>query len=67
MLRPDTLILAIATAADEIENSVAIKKAKEVDPGLKRTVGVLTKLDQEKEPQKVGYQARVRLGYVRLG
>jgi hypothetical protein len=45
--------LAIATAADEIENSVAIKKAKEVDPGLKRTVGVLTKLDQERAPQKV--------------
>ena len=51
--RPDTLILAIATAADEIENSVAIKKAEEVDPARKRTVGVLTKLDLEKEPPKV--------------
>jgi hypothetical protein len=34
--RNDTLILAIATAADEIENSVAIKKAREVDKGLAR-------------------------------
>ena len=45
--------MAVATAADEIENSIAIKKAKEVDKSLRRTVGVLTKIDAEDEPGKV--------------
>ena len=45
--REDTLILAVATAADEIENSIAIKKAKEVDKSLRRTVGVLTKMTSQ--------------------
>ena len=46
--------MAIATASDEIENSVAIKKAKEVDRSLRRTIGVLTKIDLEREPEKIG-------------
>ena len=51
--------MAVATAADEIENSMAIKKAKEVDRSLRRTVGVLTKIDAEDEPGKVASLVKV--------
>ena len=45
--------MAVATASDEIENSIAIKKAREVDETRQRTIGILTKIDTIDEPSKV--------------
>lgn len=43
--KPNSLILAISPANQDIATSDAIKLAREVDPGGERTFGVLTKLD----------------------
>ncbi|KYQ94487.1 dynamin B [Tieghemostelium lacteum] len=42
---PNSIILAITSANQDIVTSDGIKLAKEVDPEGKRTIGVLTKLD----------------------
>ncbi|EGG17121.1 dynamin B [Cavenderia fasciculata] len=42
---PNSIILAISAANQDIVTSDALKLAKEVDPTGKRTIGVLTKLD----------------------
>ena len=42
---PNSLILAITPANTDLANSDALKIAKEVDPNLQRTVGVITKID----------------------
>eukprot|EP01132_Coremiostelium_polycephalum_P007730 gene7730-9506_t len=42
---PNSIILAITSANQDIVTSDALKLAKEVDPQGKRTIGVLTKLD----------------------
>jgi GTPase SAR1 family protein len=44
--RPNTIILAISSATDEIANSVGIAWAKEVDPNSERTFGVISKIDE---------------------
>lgn len=43
--KPNTIILAISPANQDIATSDAIKLAREVDPSGERTWGVLTKLD----------------------
>ncbi|KAJ9565501.1 hypothetical protein OSB04_001467 [Centaurea solstitialis] len=43
--KPNSIILAISPANQDIATSDAIKLAKEVDPAGERTFGVLTKLD----------------------
>ncbi|XP_020257191.1 dynamin-related protein 1C [Asparagus officinalis] len=43
--KPNSIILAISPANQDIATSDAIKLAKEVDPSGERTFGVLTKLD----------------------
>ncbi|KAJ1395429.1 P-loop containing nucleoside triphosphate hydrolase [Sesbania bispinosa] len=43
--KPNSVILAISPANQDIATSDAIKLAKEVDPSGERTFGVLTKLD----------------------
>ncbi|MCO5551231.1 hypothetical protein L7F22_004730 [Adiantum nelumboides] len=43
--KPNSLILAISPANQDIATSDAIKLAREVDPSGERTFGVLTKLD----------------------
>lgn len=40
-----SIILAISAASTDLANSEALRIAKEIDPELKRTVGVLTKID----------------------
>lgn len=42
---PNTLILAISAANQDLANSDALKIANEVDPTGERTLGVLTKID----------------------
>lgn len=43
--KPNVLILAVTAANTDIANSEALKIAKQVDPEMHRTIGVLTKLD----------------------
>jgi len=43
--KPDTLILAVTAANQDLATSDALKLAREVDPEGIRTIGVLTKLD----------------------
>uniref|UniRef100_M8BS33 Dynamin-related protein 1B n=1 Tax=Aegilops tauschii TaxID=37682 RepID=M8BS33_AEGTA len=43
--KPNTILLAISPANDDLATSVAIKISQEVDPDGGRTFGVLTKLD----------------------
>ncbi|OMJ93307.1 hypothetical protein SteCoe_3773 [Stentor coeruleus] len=40
-----SIILAISAASTDLANSEALRIAKEIDPELKRTLGVLTKID----------------------
>lgn len=42
---PNSIIVAVSPATEDIANSEALKIAREVDPKCARTVGVLTKLD----------------------
>jgi dynamin GTPase len=44
-LQPNSIILAVSPANQDIATSDAIKIAREVDPNGERTFGVLTKLD----------------------
>ncbi len=43
---PNSIILSIQMASDDIANSESLKLALKMDPNLKRTICVLTKLDQ---------------------
>ena len=43
--KPNSIILAVSPANQDIVNSDALKLAREVDPEGRRTIGVLTKLD----------------------
>ncbi|KAF9366022.1 Dynamin- GTPase protein [Mortierella sp. NVP85] len=45
ILRPNSVILAVSPANVDLANSESLKLARHVDPELKRTIGVLTKLD----------------------
>lgn len=43
--KPNSLILAVTPANQDLVNSESLKLARHVDPKSKRTIGVLTKLD----------------------
>jgi dynamin 1-like protein len=43
--KPNSIILAVTPANQDLVNSDALKIAREVDPAGSRTIGVLTKLD----------------------
>lgn len=43
--KPNSIVLAVSPANQDIVNSEALKLARHVDPTGKRTIGVLTKLD----------------------
>lgn len=45
MSDPRTIILAIVTAKNDYANQIVLKRAKEVDPGGVRTLGIITKPD----------------------
>ncbi|KAI3963927.1 hypothetical protein MKW92_022267 [Papaver armeniacum] len=54
--KPNSIILAISPANQDIATSDAIKLAKEVDPQGERTFGVLTKLDlMDKEQMQLKF------------
>lgn len=42
---PNSIIVAVSSATEDISNSEALKIARDVDPSGSRTIGVLTKLD----------------------
>lgn len=45
MSDPRTIVLAIVTAKNDYANQIVLKRAKEVDPGGVRTLGIITKPD----------------------
>lgn len=72
---PNSIIVAVSSATEDISNSEALKIAREVDPTGIRTIGVLTKLDlmdpgtdasmvllNQIVPLKLGYVAVVNRG-----
>ncbi|KAJ3353263.1 hypothetical protein HDU91_005915 [Kappamyces sp. JEL0680] len=68
--RPRSLILAVFTCKDEMENQVIFHMAREVDPTGSRTIGVLTKPDtiESGTHEKwvsilLGSQYSLKLGY----
>ena len=42
---PNSIILALSKASDDLANSESLKLAREVDPQGMRTIGVITHLD----------------------
>ena len=67
----NTIILAVTPANQDLANSDALKLSKSVDPGGKRTIGVLTKLDLMDEGTNAldifeGRLCPLRKGYVGL-
>jgi hypothetical protein len=45
MKSPLTIILAVVTAKNDYANQIVLKRAKEADPGGRRTLGIITKPD----------------------
>ncbi len=43
--KPNSIILAVSPATDDLVNSESLKLARQVDPQGKRTIGILTKMD----------------------
>lgn len=43
--KPNSIILAVTAANQDLANSEGLKMAREVDPDGARTIGVLTKVD----------------------
>uniref|UniRef100_A0A1I7ZG19 GED domain-containing protein n=1 Tax=Steinernema glaseri TaxID=37863 RepID=A0A1I7ZG19_9BILA len=52
---PNCLILAVSHVTADLSTSDALLLAREVDPEGKRTIGVLTKIDKEKEEVMIRY------------
>ncbi|EFA84816.1 dynamin B [Heterostelium album PN500] len=66
---PNSIILAISAANQDIVTSDALKLAKEVDPEGRRTIGVLTKLDlmdrgTDAMDILLGHTVPLKLGFV---
>ena len=62
---PNTIILAVCNSAIDLNNSVAVRKAREVDPELDRTLLVFTKMDLCQDPDSVIYpKIKTGLGHV---
>ena len=69
---PDVIVVAVSPANADIATSDGIRVAREVDPGLVRTVGVLTKLDlmdrgTDASEVLAGRAVRLKLKVVRGG
>jgi hypothetical protein len=45
MQNPRTIILAVISGSNDYQNQIVVQRAREVDPGGKRTLGVITKPD----------------------
>lgn len=45
IINKNAIIIAVSSATSDITNSDALQLAKAVDPGYKRTLGILTKID----------------------
>ena len=65
---PDVIVVAVSPANADIATSDGIRVAREVDPGLVRTVGVLTKLDlmdrgTDASEVLAGRAVRLKLGW----
>lgn len=50
---PETIILAILDAGVDLANNEPLNLAKKYDPELKRTIGVLTKMDTVSDSEKI--------------
>ena len=62
---PNTIIIAVCNSAIDLNNSIALRKAREVDPGLKRTLLVFTKMDLCQDPESViNPKIKTGLGHV---
>lgn len=67
--KPNSIILAVTAANQDLANSDGLKMAREVDPEGQRTIGVLTKVDLMDQGTDVvdilaGRIIPLRLGYV---
>lgn len=67
--KPNSIVLAVTAANQDLANSDGLKLAREVDPEGQRTIGVLTKVDLMDEGTDVvdilaGRIIPLRLGYV---
>jgi len=65
---PDVIVVAVSPANADIATSDGVRIAREVDPGLARTVGVLTKLDlmdrgTDASEVLAGRAVRLKLGW----
>ena len=49
----NTIILAVTNAANEVENSQAFPLAREFDPTGKRTIGVITRVDNREQGTEI--------------
>ena len=66
---PNTIILAVSPGDNDLANSRAIRFAKEYDPDMNRTLGVITKVDLATDEQEMRKNLRnqtvaMKLGYV---
>jgi len=52
MRNPNTVILAVIPATEELESQLVLQLAKEVDPDGKRTMGIMTRPDEMREDQE---------------
>ena len=62
----NTIILAVCNSAIDLNNSVALRKAREVDPGLSRTMLVFTKMDLCQDPGAV-INPKIKTGLGHIG
>lgn len=63
---PNSIILAVCNSAIDLNNSVALRKAREVDPGLNRTMLVFTKMDLCQDPDSV-INPKIKTGLGHIG
>ena len=52
MRNPNTVILAVIPATEEIEGQLALELAKQVDPDRKRTMGIMTHPDEMRKDEE---------------
>lgn len=64
---PNSLILALSKATDDLANSEALKMAREVDPEGVRTVGVITHLDQMDQNTDALHELNNKIYPLKLG
>jgi GTPase SAR1 family protein len=62
----NTIILAICNSAVDLNNSISLRKAREADPKLKRTILIFTKMDICQDPESV-ISPRIKTGLGHFG